>query len=59
MGVNPGGSGKLDDLGFEAGVESRSTTHFGRGGGKEVLRDAIVDIGDVLMSGVVVDGVLL
>jgi hypothetical protein len=47
VGVNPGGSGKLDDLGFEAGFELRSSTHLGGGGGNEALLDAIVDMVDV------------
>jgi hypothetical protein len=40
--VNPGGSGKLDDLGFEAGVELRCCTQLGGGGGSIAVFDAIV-----------------
>lgn len=52
VGVNPGGSGKLDDLGFEAGFELRSTTHFGGGGGSMVVFEAIVCV----VGGLCVDG---
>lgn len=42
VGVNPGGSGRLDDLGFETGFELRSMTHLGGGGGITAALDAIV-----------------
>lgn len=41
VGVNPGGSGRLDDLGFDVGVELRSMTHFGGGGGSIGAVDAV------------------
>lgn len=40
--VNPGGSGKLGDLIFGAGLELRSNTQVGGGGGSGALVDSIV-----------------
>lgn len=42
VGVNPGGSGRLDDLGFDTGSELRSMTHLGGGGGIIAALDAIL-----------------